>query len=262
MGELQYVIECYPYGPILLSQGEKFTIGRRPSNVLVLPLSSVSRDHAAVEWGGDAFYLFDLNSSNGTHVNNKPTKMHRLESGDRIRIGPFGLSFKIREAGESGEARQAERGMLFAETTELLPGEIEKAIALEEKGDIGRTKVMRKPDLAPSSQSGSAMKGKLSEVALVELLQFLEHNRKTGTLWIRGPVEGEFYLREGRIVHAVSGSVTGEEAAYKLLHLVDGTFEMDSTTPECKQTIQVSTAGLIFEALRKADEQARHQVGS
>lgn len=260
MAELQYMVECYPYGPILLSQGEKFTIGRRPSNVLVLPLSSVSRDHAAIEWGGDAFYLFDLNSSNGTHVNNKPTKMHRLETGDKIRVGPFGLNFKIREGGQS-EARQAERGMLFAETTELLPGEIEKAIALEERGEIGRTKVMRRPDMSPSSQAGAAMRGKLSEVALVELLQFLEHNRKTGTLWIRGPVEGEFYLHEGRIIHAMCGSEIGEDAAYKLLHLVEGTFEMDSARPECKQTIEVSTAGLIFEALRKADEQARHQVG-
>lgn len=257
MGEAQYLVECYPYGPILLSRTEKFTIGRRPSNVLVLPLSSVSRDHAAIEWGGDAFYLFDLNSSNGTHVNGKGTKMHRLDPGDRVRVGPFGLTFKVREG--TSEARQAERGMLFAETTQIEPQDLAMPLPFEvEEVDMGRTRVIQKVKPDPDRHhTGPAIRGKLSDVALVELIQFLEQNRKTGTLKIRGPEEGEFFLREGKIINAVCGDSKGEEAAFRLLHLVEGTFEMDAARPECDVAIQSSTAALIFEALRKADEHAR-----
>lgn len=259
MGEAQYLIECYPYGPILLSRGEKFTIGRRPSNVLVLPLSSVSRDHAAIEWGGDSFYLFDLNSSNGTHVNGKPTKMHRLEPGDRVRVGPFGLTFRVREG--DPKARQAERGMLFAETTQIEPQDVAAAIPFEEEADMGHTQIVKRAEKnASSSKTGPAIHGKLSDVALVELIQFLEQNRKTGTLRIDGPEQGMFFLREGKIINAICGDTIGEEAAFRLLHLVEGTFEMDAELPECEETIQTTTAALIFEALRKADEHARHKV--
>ncbi|MCZ6690116.1 MAG: DUF4388 domain-containing protein [Planctomycetota bacterium] len=259
MGEAQYVVECYPYGPILLSRNEKFTIGRRPSNVLVLPLSSVSRDHAAIEWGGDAFYLFDLNSSNGTHVNGKPTKMHRLELGDRVRVGPFGMTFRVREG--DPQARQAERGMLFAETTQIDRQDFEMGLPFqaEDEADLGGTRVIEvKPKEREDTQkTGPAIRGKLSDVALVELIQFLEQNRKTGTLRIDGPEQGEFFLKQGRIINAVCGDIKGEEAAFRLLHLVEGTFEMESKPPECEVTITTSTAALIFEALRKADEHAR-----
>jgi hypothetical protein len=259
MGEAQYVVECYPYGPILLSRTEKFTIGRRPSNVLVLPLSSVSRDHAAIEWGGDAFYLFDLNSSNGTHVNGKPTKMHRLEAGDRVRVGPFGLTFRIREG--DPEARAAERGMLFAETTRIEPSSLDLPLPYEEEGEMVRTRIVQSsPNDADGSKVGPAIRGKLSDVALVELIQFLEQNRKTGTLKIRGPEEGEFFLNEGKIINATCGETTGEEAAFLLLHLVEGTFELDTEPPDCDVTITSTTAALIFEALRKADEHARNKA--
>lgn len=50
----------------------------------------VSRIHADIRVEGDAFYLEDLGSSNGTYVNNLPLPMgdrHRLRPGDRIALG-------------------------------------------------------------------------------------------------------------------------------------------------------------------------------
>jgi hypothetical protein len=50
----------------------------------------VSRVHADIRVEGDAFYLEDLGSSNGTYVNNLPLQMgdrHRLRPGDRIALG-------------------------------------------------------------------------------------------------------------------------------------------------------------------------------
>ncbi|MBD2021465.1 FHA domain-containing protein [Leptolyngbya sp. FACHB-36] len=50
----------------------------------------VSRIHADIRIEGDAFYIEDVGSSNGTYINNSPLPMgnrHRLRSGDRISLG-------------------------------------------------------------------------------------------------------------------------------------------------------------------------------
>ena len=257
MAEAQFLVECYPYGPIRIHAGEKFTIGRRPSNALVLPLSSVSRDHAAIEWGGDAFYLFDLNSANGTQVNGKPTKMHRLEPGDRIRVGPFSLTFKRSEG--NTDARESERGMMVEGTPGMDPEDAAMGFSISEE-ELGHTLVLKRRE--EGDEEEPAIRGKLSDVALVELIQFLEQSQKTGTLKIDGPVTGNLYLKEGRIVHAVCGDSKVDEAAFALLHLVEGDFEMAIADPDCEETIETSTSSLIFEALKKADESSRHSVES
>ncbi|MBE9011443.1 FHA domain-containing protein [Pseudanabaenaceae cyanobacterium LEGE 13415] len=50
----------------------------------------VSRIHADIRVEGDAYYIEDVGSSNGTYINNSPLPMgnrHRLRAGDRISLG-------------------------------------------------------------------------------------------------------------------------------------------------------------------------------
>ena len=50
----------------------------------------VSRIHADIRIEGDAYYIEDVGSSNGTYINNMPLPMgnrHRLRTGDRIALG-------------------------------------------------------------------------------------------------------------------------------------------------------------------------------
>jgi hypothetical protein len=50
----------------------------------------VSRIHADIRLEGDAYYIEDVGSSNGTYINNTPLPLgnrHRLRSGDRIALG-------------------------------------------------------------------------------------------------------------------------------------------------------------------------------
>jgi serine/threonine protein kinase len=66
---------------------------RIPPNVDVSTFAdsrTVSRIHAQIRVEGDAFYIEDLGSSNGTYINNVrllPGKEHRLRSGERISLG-------------------------------------------------------------------------------------------------------------------------------------------------------------------------------
>lgn len=74
------------------------TIGRDPSNNLVIHHPTVSRFHARVERHDGSFVLTDLGSTNGTYVNGKPiTQPFVLRTGDTIRIGSHVLVLNIDE---------------------------------------------------------------------------------------------------------------------------------------------------------------------
>ncbi|NOG56083.1 MAG: FHA domain-containing protein [Planctomycetes bacterium] len=77
--------------PIL--PAKKYIIGRKESCDLRIPLSSVSREHAAVYYDqeDEELVIEDLGSSNGTFVNNERVENFDLCPGDVIVVGnvPF-----------------------------------------------------------------------------------------------------------------------------------------------------------------------------
>ena len=78
---------------------EKISIGRNPSNDLVLNGLSVSRFQASSVARDDAYFIEDFNSANGVLVNGSPVReATRLNIGDQIQVGEFSLSFKQRAA--------------------------------------------------------------------------------------------------------------------------------------------------------------------
>lgn len=63
-------------------------MGRSPYCTIVLSNPQSSRQHCALRLDGDVLYIADLNSANGTWVNDAPvTEPRKLEAGDVIRIG-------------------------------------------------------------------------------------------------------------------------------------------------------------------------------
>jgi len=69
------------------------TIGRRPANDIHLDNLAVSGDHAVIVKTDNDFYVEDLDSTNGTLVNNEVTKKHLLQHGDVIAFGKFQLKY-------------------------------------------------------------------------------------------------------------------------------------------------------------------------
>jgi len=63
------------------------TLGREPDNTVIIDADSVSRHHARVETYGGSKYLVDLNSTNGTYVNDIVAMREQLSSGDFIKVG-------------------------------------------------------------------------------------------------------------------------------------------------------------------------------
>jgi hypothetical protein len=62
-------------------------VGRGQDAQFRLPDTGVSRRHLEIRWDGQVALLSDLNSTNGTTVNNAPVQEWQLADGDVIRLG-------------------------------------------------------------------------------------------------------------------------------------------------------------------------------
>jgi hypothetical protein len=72
---------------IIHLQDDTLNIGRHPENDIVINDPSVSRRHLQIRLRHGAYMVFDVNSRTGMLVNGTPSREHRLNSGDIIRIG-------------------------------------------------------------------------------------------------------------------------------------------------------------------------------
>jgi uncharacterized RDD family membrane protein YckC len=79
---------------IALSRTTLLTVGRDPSNDLVLPDAMVSRRHAVIEHRGGQFFLRDCSSANGSVVNGDRVSERVLRDGDLVAIGSMRLLFR------------------------------------------------------------------------------------------------------------------------------------------------------------------------
>ncbi|HTP08882.1 MAG TPA: FHA domain-containing protein [Anaerolineae bacterium] len=69
---------------------DPLTIGRHPTNQLVVDVPTVSAEHALVEYRAGAYHLIDRGSRNGTFVNGQRIDETDLTDGDLIRLGEMG----------------------------------------------------------------------------------------------------------------------------------------------------------------------------
>jgi diguanylate cyclase (GGDEF)-like protein len=85
------LVHIYPTGP---EMGRRYpladqpvTLGRGESCNVRIVDQSVSRTHARIEAVVDGYELADLQSTNGTFVNDHPVAGHHLRDGDYVRVG-------------------------------------------------------------------------------------------------------------------------------------------------------------------------------
>ena len=72
------------------------SIGRSPSNAVVIPDTYASSQHALLTWREGQWWLEDRNSRNGTRLNGKPVAEPTLVSaGDVIAVGRTKLKLEV-----------------------------------------------------------------------------------------------------------------------------------------------------------------------
>jgi pSer/pThr/pTyr-binding forkhead associated (FHA) protein len=84
-------------GEYPLEEGASLTIGRRDTNDVVIEDPAVSGHHAKIDALEDRFVLIDLQSKNGSFVNEQLVNSHWLKHEDVITIGEHSLIFNYYE---------------------------------------------------------------------------------------------------------------------------------------------------------------------
>ena len=103
MPTLLLQLENKALGEYPLKKDASLTIGRRGTNDVVIDDPAVSGHHAKIDAMGDRFVLVDLQSKNGSFVNEQLVNSHWLKHEDVITIGGHSLIFSYHEKEQMSE---------------------------------------------------------------------------------------------------------------------------------------------------------------
>lgn len=97
------------------ADSKTITVGRLPENSICIPSPMVSRHHARIVYASRRYVIQDLQSTNGTFVNDRRIPQWSvLNQGDRIQFGSFSYIFQdgeLREAEDAGSIRLEARSL-------------------------------------------------------------------------------------------------------------------------------------------------------
>lgn len=226
---LRFISGKYQGGEFPLPENGEVVVGRSGELDMVLVEDMVSRRHAKITVTNGQIFIQDLGSTNGSFVNGERIKRSKLSEGDRVLIG----TSIIKVVATEGAATMREA----------------KA-ALEDVAAGKRTSQVR------------TMTGSIAEVPLPDLLQLFAASKKSGTLVVRTETDvGKLHLDKGRVHFAAVNDhydVAPEKSFYRILTWEDGTFDMEQPEErEFPSQIEMSTEGLLMEAMRQLDEVKR-----
>ncbi|MFW6067779.1 MAG: DUF4388 domain-containing protein [Myxococcota bacterium] len=226
---LRFISGKYQGGEFPLPEEGEIVIGRSSELDMVLVEDMVSRRHAKITVTAGQIFIQDLGSTNGTFVNGEKVKRATLQEGDRILVGTSIIKLVAAEESQNMEEAKAQ---------------------LENAAAGKRTSQVR------------TMTGSIAEVPLPDLLQLFSASKKSGVLVVRTDTDvGKIYLDGGQVIFATINDnydVSPIKSFYRILTWDQGTFDMEPPEErEFLEPIEMSTEGLLMEAMRQLDEVRR-----
>lgn len=213
------------------------SLGRDPTNTIVLNDIKASRQHAVIRWEGEAFVIRDMGSRNGTYVNNERIQLSSLSDGDILRIGSSEYMIRLATHQSIEQELYAQRRQMACLETHM---EQEDGFRINDQG----------------------FAGSLRTLSMVEIIQTIMQFGKDGRLVILDQQENdlaEAFFREGELFHATYDDVEGIQAIFNMMNLEDGVFEFQNDVQAGEQTIHQSTMSVLMEACRFKDESNRNK---
>jgi pSer/pThr/pTyr-binding forkhead associated (FHA) protein len=153
-------------------------LGRSQLCDFIVTHSTVSRRHAAIQIQSNRLVLKDLNSTNGTYINDVPSVGGIVSSGDRICLGSAELLLKVFQVSANAEAPPRT----------LRPPEKKQILA-----------------------------GVADQLKPADLVQVLASGGKTGSLMLRKGRFGRVDFKDGQVCYAKVDGIEGEKAFHRIM---------------------------------------------
>jgi CheY-like chemotaxis protein len=109
------------------------------------------------------------------------------------------------------------------------------------------------------ARGDETFRGELADFPLVDLLRSIEHNHKSGVVNLVAPggARGEIYFRDGVVVDAEAGRLSGIDAVCRLFAWGEASFEIEWKSIRRRDVVAMAPGALLIEALRRLDEWRR-----
>ncbi|MFZ1129768.1 MAG: response regulator [Terriglobales bacterium] len=115
--------------------------------------------------------------------------------------------------------------------------------------------------LSKAASTDGILRGSLSQMNVIDLVQSLEMGRKSCLLTMTNRDDRcEVYFSQGQAKHAAYGPVIGDAAVFKVLRWTEGNFQIDFNGKSSQETTTLNTQGLLMEGLRLLDEAQRDEA--
>ncbi len=100
------------------------------------------------------------------------------------------------------------------------------------------------------------LQGSLAELKLPDILQLANMSQETGIIEFRNNegVTGKVVLKEGEVIHARVGDLSGDEAVFEIAIWFDGAFRFVPLDKEYSQNVRGNLTSLLMESARRLDE--------
>lgn len=138
---------------------------------------------------------------------------------------------------------------------------LSKPIYIKEIGIRVRTALQRaeREKMESRREGRTRFAGDLSDVGVVDLVQTIELNRKSGIIHIvnRDNRPGSIFFRDGKIVDAEVGRLSGATALYRLFSWSEGQFAVEFKQIRRHDVVDTPMAPLLMEGMRRLDETTR-----
>jgi hypothetical protein len=216
----------------LLAPDRHIMIGRDSGVDLLLVDNKVSRQHAAITTHAGEVMLHDLESRNGTFVNDRRITTAMLKVGDEIVLGSSRMRLET------------------ATDAAVLDGQV----TVKSGAPFEDSKLMKRPEIL--------MEGDIARIALPDLIQMLSSAAKTGLLVVTSDEGvGRIHFRAGQVRHATLDhhpQMPARKVFCRVIRWTQGKFELqaakDGEPLPSSDEIAESTTTLLFDALRQLDE--------
>lgn len=100
-----------------------------------------------------------------------------------------------------------------------------------------------------------ALHGSLADISLPDVIQLVSVSGKTGVFTLSSEgVDGKIFLKDGQIIDATAGKLSGELAVYEMAAWRKGQFIFTANIESERVTVTKSNTNLMMEAARRFDE--------
>lgn len=176
----------------------------------------------------------------------------------------------LRLGSESGIRLIENARTVSPQTRAILMSAYASARDAEEAGTQGALAVLSKPfgpgqlelALRRAAAAADGLWGQVHDLSLIDMLQMYHYGRRSVALSISGEHRGHIEMRDGQLVAAEAGGLTGLAALRRLLPVKAGVVRTEALSPGAPPATLGDFTSVLLDCLRLIDEEGRAAAGT